>query len=656
MSSKWVLKHIPYESSEEDIRQAIVAEYKRKGVATGPAEELVVSHPRPKGEFAGRGSKNPGFCIITLPEQDVGTLQEVMRGFRFSARRQVELERCMKSGDQSRGKVHKRPVKTYHGNHTVIETPVQVSKPPVPPELLKQPLPEDAHGQPRLGDTSEECRVEGAPVLAPVSAAAPQVEVLSLTQFAQVCLQAEKHKPPAAGDIGLGRCRAARGFINRGNTCFRNAALHALFSAPPLAALLVTLVKSLKHPMQIPPQYKVLPELLRVAWNLYLSPAPGGSIDSSGGGGGGSGRSDSFVGLMGAPIDVARQMPHITQEFRRSSQQSDLGDPSSPGDKRYLDRQEDAMEFLTFLLDAWHKEEVGIYGNNEGVAVTGDAMRPAPPAHHEAEEDDEWQTVEKANVKVLVDSCSKRRATQANTLVSRLMHVRVRSTLQYSGKKVSSSTFVAERFLSLSISDLAIGKANASVQAALEGHFKAESVEGVAKGDVGGQRGGYHSNSKTRASHNHKKCVIDSLAPVLILQLSRFYFDQSSMRAKKVHKRIAYDSELRIPASCCSQSLRDKVVEKAGAAGAGGEEKSLDRKKGSDESVLAKYDLCGVVLHHGESADSGHYTSVTRHGSWDDGQWAHLDDQKVVPWTQGMALGCEEEVYILIYSQQEVNA
>ena len=87
----------------------------------------------------------------------------------------------------------------------------------------------------------------------------------------------------------------------------------------------------------------------------------------------------------------------------------------------------------------------------------------------------------------------------------------------------------------------------------------------------------------------------------------------------------------------CEEQHRNK----GGEAGAGA---------GAAEDIIASYGLCGVVMHHGEHAKSGHYTAVTRHGDWDQEKWVHYDDGKATLLTASTALSYEEEVYILIYS------
>jgi ubiquitin carboxyl-terminal hydrolase 10 len=73
----------------------------------------------------------------------------------------------------------------------------------------------------------------------------------------------------------------------------------------------------------------------------------------------------------------------------------------------------------------------------------------------------------------------------------------------------------------------------------------------------------------------------------------------------------------------------------------------------------AHYKLYGVLYHHGQSADSGHYTVNVLHPNGDGGSgeaWLHIDDETVsVVQHEGMFVGNENErvdnrcAYMLFY-------
>lgn len=98
-------------------------------------------------------------------------------------------------------------------------------------------------------------------------------------------------------------------------------------------------------------------------------------------------------------------------------------------------------------------------------------------------------------------------------------------------------------------------------------------------------------------AHRTKQFFIETLPPVLILHLKRFQHD-STFGAQKISKRIAYPLELEIPKEALSPATKRPAAH--------------------------KYRLCGVVYHHGSSAQGGHYTcDVLRQ---DQKSWLRFDD------------------------------
>ena len=60
------------------------------------------------------------------------------------------------------------------------------------------------------------------------------------------------------------------------------------------------------------------------------------------------------------------------------------------------------------------------------------------------------------------------------------------------------------------------------------------------------------------------------------------------------------------------------------------------------------YDLCAVVVHHGQSLSHGHYTAFVRHLS---GEWYHIDDANVT--LVGPAEVAAAEAYLLFYERRQ---
>jgi uncharacterized UBP type Zn finger protein len=78
--------------------------------------------------------------------------------------------------------------------------------------------------------------------------------------------------------------------------------------------------------------------------------------------------------------------------------------------------------------------------------------------------------------------------------------------------------------------------------------------------------------------------------------------------------------------------------------------------------VLARYELRSLIMHHGNSPDSGHYTALVRHNHDNTGNnicgetrcWLHMDDHKVpAVLSEKQAMDCDHLVYILLYCLRE---
>ena len=142
---------------------------------------------------------------------------------------------------------------------------------------------------------------------------------------------------------------------------------------------------------------------------------------------------------------------------------------------------------------------------------------------------------------------------------------------------------------------------------------------------------------------------IDALPPVLVLHLERFLYDAAADGIVKINKPIQFAPELEIPLGTIF-SFAFSVLAKAKnppcpAAPVAGN---------SVEPV--HYKLYGVLYHHGESTDSGHYTVDVLHPNRDGGSgesWLHIDDEAVGAVRHEEVFGNEQVddrcAYILFY-------
>ena len=99
-----------------------------------------------------------------------------------------------------------------------------------------------------------------------------------------------------------------------------------------------------------------------------------------------------------------------------------------------------------------------------------------------------------------------------------------------------------------------------------------------------------------------KQVTIETLPQVLIRHLKRFQYDNAG-GTQKIWKKVGYPLELEIPKEVFPQHKRGAMLAHGG---------------------LPKYQLIGVVYHHGKNASGGHYTVDVRRQ--DGHEWIRLDD------------------------------
>jgi ubiquitin carboxyl-terminal hydrolase 10 len=117
--------------------------------------------------------------------------------------------------------------------------------------------------------------------------------------------------------------------------------------------------------------------------------------------------------------------------------------------------------------------------------------------------------------------------------------------------------------------------------------------------------------------------LIESLPPVLVLYLSRFA-DSTSSSIVKVAKNIPFSKLLEIPPGTIillpRQQLRLRIS-------CGSIDLGIMAATARQLSGRARYKLFGVLYHHGEFPDSGHYTVDVLDPNTD--VWLHIDDETV---------------------------
>lgn len=232
--------------------------------------------------------------------------------------------------------------------------------------------------------------------------------------------------------------------------------------------------------------------------------------------------------------------------------------------------QQDAQEFLGFLLEEMH-EECARAEKHTASKQEGDESAV-----------DGWLEVghrQKAAVTQMSGSLS------SESPVTRIFGGKLRSEFKVPGNK-TSVTLEPYQPLQLDIGSHDVH----NILDALKGLTKPESIQG----DFNSSRG-----SNVTAT---KQIFIETLPPVLILHLKRFQYDSLTGATQKIWKKVGYPLELDLPREVFPVHRRNAMA----ATGP------------------PKYRLMGVIYHHGKNASGGHYTVDVRR---QEGlEWIRMDD------------------------------
>lgn len=243
--------------------------------------------------------------------------------------------------------------------------------------------------------------------------------------------------------------------------------------------------------------------------------------------------------------------------------------------------QQDAEEFLGFLLAGLHDECVAVSRSQSSTRDTTEIPRSPVSTKSHTEENGWLEVGPKQKAAITRQSGDP----SGSSPITRIFGGALRSELRVPGLK---NSVTLEPYQPL---QLDIGAPNINnIMDALKGLTKSESLTG----DFNSPRG----PGKTAT----KQVFIESLPPILILHLKRFQYD-SSGGTQKIWKRIGYPLDLEMPKEVFPPAKR------GGFAVNGG---------------LPKYRLTAVVYHHGKSAAGGHYTvDLLRQ---DRSEWVRVDD------------------------------
>jgi ubiquitin carboxyl-terminal hydrolase 10 len=339
-----------------------------------------------------------------------------------------------------------------------------------------------------------------------------------------------------------------RGIVNVGNTCYLNSVLQALLRCGPLYRLLQALKDRRLPEGHEFPFVKAMQQLVA-------------ELDAS---------RPAAQGPLAEPLVPTALLDLTAARFASSPASATTTAAASASSRQSARQQEDAHEYLGFLLDGLHEDFLALEEVLRGQTERAWVVRS-----------EEWNEVgpRQKTVHLLLTEWRE-------SAISTIFGTRLRSTVRRQGQKPSVSF---QPFLALPL-DVSADSVR-SVEEALDAFLEQEALE-----DLTDQRTQMH----IRAS---KQVLLERLPPVLILLLKRFAYTGTG--ARKLQKHIAFRDTLQV---------LPRWVSHTSAA--------------NQPPASLTYRLQALLSHHGSSALGGHYTADVR---LPDGRWLCFDDASVRP-------------------------
>ncbi|KAK7258194.1 hypothetical protein RIF29_32710 [Crotalaria pallida] len=354
-----------------------------------------------------------------------------------------------------------------------------------------------------------------------------------------------------------------RGLVNSGNLCFLNATMQALLSCSPFVQLLMEL-----RTRNIPKDG--FPTLTAFVEFITQFDAPNATQLKK--------DADTFeTGRPFRPVMFEGVLKIFTPDLPNSMS----GGP----------RQEDAQEFLSFVMDQMHDELLKFEGQSSSLNGSKSSLVSSV-------EDDEWETVGPKN-----KSAVTRTQSFVRSELSDIFGGQLRSLVRAKGNK-ASATIQPCLLLHLDIHYDAVH----TIEDALHLFSAPETVEGY-RTSLTGKAG-------VGVVTARKSVQLQTLPKIMILHLKRFGY--GSQGSTKLHKPVHFPLELILG--------RDLLV--------------------SPSNEGRKYELVATITHHGRESSKGHYTADALYPN---GQWLRFDDASVFAIGTNKVL--HDQAYVLFYKQ-----
>ncbi|KAG2417036.1 hypothetical protein HFD88_008253 [Aspergillus terreus] len=349
-----------------------------------------------------------------------------------------------------------------------------------------------------------------------------------------------------------------RGLVNTGNMCYMNSVLQILVSCVPFYQFLDLVGRRASHSFQS--EVPLIDAMVMFMKEFRI-------IDAA--------HSEEQLRLRLKPNELEQYGEAFTPEFvyqviRQLPRFRDMR----------RGHQQDAQEFLGFLLEEMHEECARVA---KDAPVKADDAAPGDETAADGESGDGWLEVGHKQ-KAAVTRSSGHIALESP--ITRIFGGKIRSEFRVPGNK-TSVTYEPYQPLQLDIGSPDVH----NIVDALKGLTKPESIQG----DFNSPRGPNVTATK--------QLFIEVLPPVLILHLKRFQYDSVTRGTQKIWKKIGYPLDLELPREVFPPNKRNIMMSQGG---------------------LPKYRLIGVIYHHGKNASGGHYTVDVRRQ--DGREWIRLDD------------------------------
>ncbi|XVE99865.1 hypothetical protein REPUB_Repub03eG0238400 [Reevesia pubescens] len=354
-----------------------------------------------------------------------------------------------------------------------------------------------------------------------------------------------------------------RGLVNSGNLCFLSATLQALLSCSPFVQLLQQL--RLRNIPKV--GYPTLTAFAEFVSDFDV-PSSYSSVK----------KKDTTVLEIGKPFSPA-MFEGVLKSFTPDVPNSISGRP----------RQEDAQEFLSFIMDQMHDELIKLQGRSGSSNGVVSSLVSSV-------EDDEWETVGPKN-----KSAVTRTQSFLPSELSDIFGGQLRSVVKARGNKASATV---QPFLLLHL-DI-YPEAVHTIEDALHLFSAPEYLEGYRASTAG----------KAGVVAAKKSVKIQTLSKIMILHLMRFSY--GSQGSTKLLKPVHFPLELVLG--------RELLV--------------------SPSTEGRRYELVATITHHGREPSTGHYTADARYPN---GQWLRFDDASVT--AIGTSKVLHDQAYVLFYEQ-----